>query len=239
MNENNNFNFGVDNNFNMGENGNVAASTEPVTYDSYYNHKPRKKPWGLVIGLIVVALIVLVSLWLSGFFTPMDRQAEYNKLYTRVCSAAVDYADKNNADAKKVSGKIVYVTVGNLIDANLIEAELRNYLTNEPIPATTNIRLEVLPSGTFQCHGFMYPGDDTVKPIITLKGESTIAVQLGTKATDPGATATDDKDGDISDQIKRSGSVVTDTPGTYRITYVVSDRSGNLSNVVTRTYVVQ
>lgn len=239
MNENNNFNFGINNNFNVGENGNTAVNQEPVTYDSYYNHKQRKKPWGILIGLILVAIIVLVSLWLSGFFTPMDREAEYNKLYTRVCAAAVEYADKNNGDAKKVSGKIVYVTVGQLVNANLIEADLRNYLTNEPIANETNIRLEVLPSGTFQCHGFLFTGDDTTKPIVKLKGESTVTVGLGTKATDPGAIATDDKDGDISDRIQRSGNVDTTTPGTYYVKYVVSDVSGNLSDFVTRTYVVQ
>lgn len=235
---NDNTGFNIENNFNVGENGNVTA-TEPVTYDSYYNHKPRKKPWVLVISLVVIAIAVAVSLWLAGAFTPMDRQAEYNKLYTRVCAAAVTYANENNAAAKKVSGKIVYVTVGNLIGANMIEATLRNYLTNEPIEETTNIRLEVLPSGAFQCHGFLWVGDDTTKPVIVLKGETIINLSVGAKATDPGAMATDDKDGDISDQIKRSGNVDTGQPGTYKINYVVSDRSGNLSDVIQRTYIVQ
>lgn len=236
MNENNGFN--IDNNLNVGDSGTVQTN-EPVTYDSYYNHVQRKSAWPIIIAIVIIILIVLGSLWWGGFFTPMDRQAEYNKLYTRVCAAAVDYANENYSSAMETTGKIVYVTVGELSDANLIEASLRNYLTNEPIPTTTDVRLEVLPSGTFQCHGFLFAGVDTIKPVVTLNGEAVITTGLGVRATDPGATATDDLDGDISEEIKRSGNVNFDKSGTYTVNYVVADRSGNLSAIVQRTYIVQ
>jgi hypothetical protein len=227
MNENNDFN--VSNNL----------QEEPVVYENYYNHQRRKTPWAVIIAIFVVAIVVLIWLWYSGVFTPLDRQAEYNKLNTRACNAAVKYADENFNDAKKVSGKIVYITVGNLIDANLIEAELKNYLTDELIPSSTDLRLEVLPSGTFRCYGFVDPSDDTEKPVITLKGAATITAGVGQTLTDPGATATDNMDGDISDNIERSGNVNANLPGTYTINYIVRDRSGNLSDIVKRTYIIQ
>ncbi len=53
-----------------------------------------------------------------------------------------------------------------------------------------------------------------------------------------GVTATDIEDGDFtSDQIKVTGSVDTSTPGTYELTYSVTDRSGN-TTTVTRTITV-
>jgi hypothetical protein len=232
MNENNDFNVG-------GNNFTNNVSNEPVVYESYYNHQQRKAPWGLIIGLILLVIIVLASLYFSGFFTPMDREAEYNKLYSRVCSAAVTYANENYAAAKEIPGKIVYIKASQLIDANMLEATLRNYITNEPIPVSTDIRLEVLPTGKFQCHGFVYAGDDLVKPVITLKGDAVINSSVGASLKDPGATAVDDKDGDISDQIKRSGNVNINQVGVYQVSYAVSDRSGNLSDVVVRTFVIQ
>lgn len=236
MNEDKGFN--INNNFNVGDNVNTPQQ-ETIAFDSYYNPKPKKTPWVTIIILVVGAIAMAISLWFAGAFTPMDRNAEYNKLYTRVCSAAITYANKNHSKAKDNPGKIVYVTVGNLINANMIEATLRNYVTNEPIPASTNIRLEVLPNTSFQCHGFVFPGDDTVKPVITLRGDPVIHVPIGTKATDPGATAIDDKDGDISDKIMRSGNVDVRRKGTYKVSYVVADISGNLSDSVERTYIVE
>ncbi len=235
MNDSNN--FGMNSNYNIGENNNME--NEPIKYDSYYNHQPRKKPWPLILVVIIIIIIAIISLWVAGVFTPVDRQAEYDKLYKRVCNAAITYADKNKADAKKTTGKVVYITTGTLAAANLIESNLRNYLTNEYIPITTNVKLEVLPSKTFQCNGFLWPGDDTKKPVITLVGDSEITSPVGTVVTDPGATATDNEDGNITDRINRSGNVDINNAGTYYIYYSVSDVSGNLADTVTRTYIIQ
>jgi hypothetical protein len=46
-------------------------------------------------------------------------------------------------------------------------------------------------------------------------------------------------DGDISENIERSGNVNADIPGTYAVDYVVSDRAGNLSSIVKRTYIIR
>jgi hypothetical protein len=106
MNDYINNDFKPENNFGEGENLN-RVSNEPITYDSYYNHKPRKKPWAAIIIILVVLILAAISLWYAGAFTPMDRQAEYNKLYTRACTAAINYANQNDSAAKTISGKIV------------------------------------------------------------------------------------------------------------------------------------
>lgn len=80
---------------------------------------------------------------------------------------------------------------------------------------------------------------DVVAPVITLAGNATINVSLGGSFTDPGATATDDVDGNISANIVVGGDTVdVNTLGTYTITYNVSDASGNAATEVTRTVIV-
>ncbi|HMF56097.1 MAG TPA: DUF5011 domain-containing protein, partial [Pyrinomonadaceae bacterium] len=79
---------------------------------------------------------------------------------------------------------------------------------------------------------------DTIKPTITLNGPNPMTVECHSTFTDPGATATDGCAGDISGSIVRTGSVNTNQPGTYTLTYNVSDPSGNAATTVTRTVIV-
>ena len=68
---------------------------------------------------------------------------------------------------------------------------------------------------------------DTEKPKIKLKGDSSITLKLNEKYKEEGATATDDKDGDLTSSIEISGTVDTSREGTYKVTYKVKDSSGN------------
>ncbi len=77
--------------------------------------------------------------------------------------------------------------------------------------------------------------EDQTPPVITLLMD-TVYVQLGQPYIDEGATAFDDFDGNITNKIKTSGTVDVTKPGTYPITYSVSDLAGH---VATKTrYVV-
>lgn len=68
---------------------------------------------------------------------------------------------------------------------------------------------------------------DSEAPVITLNGDKTMIVKQGDPYNEPGATAQDNIDGDVSDDIEISGEVDTDTIGEYTITYTVSDSVGN------------
>ena len=75
---------------------------------------------------------------------------------------------------------------------------------------------------------------DSTAPAITLLGDANITHFKGLTWVDPGATATDTLDGNLSDTITRTGTVDVNTTGVYTLTYTVSDAAGNEANV-TRT----
>lgn len=79
---------------------------------------------------------------------------------------------------------------------------------------------------------------DKEKPEIKLNGSSTITINVGDKFTDPGATATDKKDGNLTDKITVSGKVDTSKAGTYKIIYTVEDSAKNKASA-TRTVIVK
>ena len=77
--------------------------------------------------------------------------------------------------------------------------------------------------------------NDPVAPEITLLGEDTVTVELGDDYREPGVTATDNCDGDLTGSVKVSGSVNTYKPGRYVLTYTVSD---NYKNAAQKTRIV-
>ncbi|MDC1439107.1 BspA family leucine-rich repeat surface protein, partial [Flavobacteriaceae bacterium] len=79
--------------------------------------------------------------------------------------------------------------------------------------------------------------DTYIPPVISLVGSSTIYIGVGDNFTDPGATASDYIDGDLTSSITSSGTVNTATEGTYTIEYSVSDAAGNIASV-SRTVIV-
>ena len=71
--------------------------------------------------------------------------------------------------------------------------------------------------------------------IISLFGENPVSVTQDATYIDPGATAFDNVDGDITANIILTNTVESSTPGTYTVTYNVSDAAGNVANPVVRT----
>lgn len=79
---------------------------------------------------------------------------------------------------------------------------------------------------------------DVTAPAVALLGDASITVECGGSFTDPGATASDACDGDLTGQIVVAGSVDAGTPGTYTITYSATDAAGNTGSAVRTVEVV-
>jgi hypothetical protein len=79
--------------------------------------------------------------------------------------------------------------------------------------------------------------DDTTAPIITLSGDNPYEKTIDPDYTEPGYTAEDDEDGDITNQVIVSNGVL-DAIGTYAVEYSVTDAAGNEGSA-TRTVIVK
>ena len=79
---------------------------------------------------------------------------------------------------------------------------------------------------------------DPTPPEIILTGDSQITLQAGTAYKEPGYTATDNVDGDITDKVQVEGTVDHNRAGTYTITYSVTDSYGNTTKV-SRTVIIK
>jgi uncharacterized repeat protein (TIGR01451 family) len=73
---------------------------------------------------------------------------------------------------------------------------------------------------------------DTIDPVITLNGASSVTVECHTSFTDPGATAADSCDSSVP--VTVSGSVNVNVSGTYTLIYNAVDDSGNHAAAKTR-----
>lgn len=72
--------------------------------------------------------------------------------------------------------------------------------------------------------------EDTTNPVITLNGNDTIYLTPNDTYIEPGYTANDNCDGDITSKVEVNGKVDSNI-GKYIITYKVSDSTGNTTTV--------
>ena len=80
--------------------------------------------------------------------------------------------------------------------------------------------------------------DDPVAPELTISGDLQITISAGTPYTEPGYSANDNCDGDVTSLVSVEGLVNANVPGTYTLTYTVTDAHGNTATA-TRTIVVE
>lgn len=76
--------------------------------------------------------------------------------------------------------------------------------------------------------------EDNDAPSISLNGNSTMYISLNSGYSEPGYSASDNCDGDLTSSVVVEGGVNTSSAGAYTIKYTVSDSSGN-TNSVSRT----
>ena len=78
----------------------------------------------------------------------------------------------------------------------------------------------------------------TTPPTITLKGDKTITIYIGSNYNDPGYSAKDSLGKDITSKVKVTSNINTSIAGVYYVTYSVTDNYGNSSSA-TRTISVK
>ena len=76
-------------------------------------------------------------------------------------------------------------------------------------------------------------------PVITLNGDATMTVAINSTFVDPGATATDEQDGDLSTSIVVTGTVNTSIVGEYQLSYSVKNSYGKQATVTRKVIVTE
>lgn len=125
-------------------------------------------------------------------------------------------------DAKE--GPVAIKTIGT-VDTSKLGTQVITYIAQDSVGNTRLISraVKVVPLAP-----------DTVAPVITLVGDNSATVAVGATFTDPGATATDERDGSVA--VTKTTDLNTAKAGTYTITYSAADKAGN---TVTATRTVQ
>ena len=134
--------------------------------------------------------------------------------YTEPGYTATDNYDGDLAGSVTVTGTVDTTTVGTYT----IHYDVSDSSGNKAATQTRTIHVT----------------DDT-PPIITLSGQASITIQVGSTYAEPGYTAADNYDGDLTGDVTVTGTVDTTALGTYTIQYDVSDSSGNKAATQTRT----
>jgi surface protein len=117
----------------------------------------------------------------------------------------------------------VPVTITGTVDTNTADSYTITYSATDTAGNTGT---------TTRTVNIVAPQADTTPPVISLNGDNPMTVIVGNTYVEPGATATDDVDGDVSVTI--TGTVDTNTADSYTLTYSATDNAGNPA-IATRT----
>ena len=173
----------------------------------------------MIIGILTAAIVLVVAFIV--YITCFDSHIEFSSKFKN--GITVEYGKKFEAPKIKAyvrgrlinrKGKEIKCTIDSNVDATKTGSyEIKVTAQYGKKTATQTIKVEVR---------------DKKAPEITLNGDAEMTVEAGSEFSDPGYTATDNCDGDITDSVKVSGDKVDkDKAGKYTVTYEVSDSSGN------------
>jgi len=202
--------------------GDIVNTTTPGTYTVTYN---------------LTDLAGNVANELTRQVTVQDASAPVVNVPDNISVAATDQNGTNSLDSS-ISTFLTKATANDDVDGSV------NVTHNAPNPfpiGETVVTFSAKDSsdniGTSQAKVTI---SDQTSPVITLVGDSAITVNLGDSYVEPGFSALDNVDYDISSKVTISGDTIdTNAEGIYTITYNTSDIAGNAALEKTRKITVQ
>ncbi|MDD2377541.1 MAG: DUF5011 domain-containing protein [Bacilli bacterium] len=170
----------------------------------------KKKKKLKIKNIIILAIILLTIIFvIKTLFTNRDFQVEMKNSVMNVGDVyeenfTATFKGKEVTDEVMVTNNIYNTKIGKYQVTFTYKSEGREYKVVKDIEIK-----------------------DTKKPeIILTKGDS-ITIVLNSEYKEPGYTAMDNYDGDITNKVKIKGEVDTSKEDEYEISYIVTDSSGN------------
>jgi prepilin-type N-terminal cleavage/methylation domain-containing protein len=191
----------------------------------------------LLASLVILAIILAIAVpGITGIIENSTRGAFQSD--AKMVLVAINYQKQRDDNFDETS-----VNAENIDDVLGLSNENYQTLTVEIKDTKLNITIVgknkwdgYIAYGTMDNMRVVKSGDyDVTPPVITLLGNSTVTIEVGSTYTDAGATATDNHDGNITSNIVIDNKVNPSTVGTYTVTYNVKDNAGNSATPVIRT----
>lgn len=178
----------------------------------------KKKKNLILISIIITIILILIALIVFIFFNPLIKIKLIGKDET--IEVFTKYKDKG----VKIEGTKNKVKTNNKVNTNKIGTYTITYkITHLKTTKTIKRKVKVV---------------DTIKPEITLQGNEVTIYQNDTY-NEPGYTATDNYDKDITSKVKVTNNIDNTKAGTYEVTYSVSDSSKNKTEIKRKVNVIE
>lgn len=166
----------------------------------------------------------------ANFKMRVSRVTHFNKMNAKVW---IDYnSDGDFTDAGEEVISVLSVTDSFWAGSFTIPSGAAKGITRLRI-GTDISSVSLTPCGSYINAEFedytVYIGPDTVKPIIKLTGGDTVKLEEERLYIDPGYSASDNVDGDITKQVSLSNNIDPIYPGYYQVTYKAKDKAGNIT----------
>lgn len=178
----------------------------------------KKKKNLILIYIIITIILILIALIVFIFFNPLIKIKLIGKDET--IEVFTKYKDKG----VKIEGTKNKVKIANKVNTNKLGTYTITYkITHLKTTKIIKRKIKVV---------------DTTKPEITLQGNEVTIYQNDTY-NEPGYTATDNYDKDITSKVKVTNNIDNTKAGTYEVTYSVSDSSKNKTEIKRKVNVIE
>ena len=178
----------------------------------------KKKNNLILIPIIITIILILITLIIFIFFNPLIKIKLIGKDET--IEVFTKYKDKG----VKIEGTKNKVKITNKVNTNKLGTYTITYkITHLKTTKIIKRKIKVV---------------DTTKPEITLQGNEVTIYQNDTY-NEPGYTATDNYDKDITSKVKVTNNIDNKKTGTYEVTYSVSDSSKNKTEIKRKVNVIE
>lgn len=178
----------------------------------------KKKKNLLIISIIILIILVIVISITFLFFNPLLKIKLIGKNET--IEVFTKYKDKG----VKIEGTKNKVQTINKVNTNKLGTYTITYkITHLKTTKTVKRKIKVV---------------DTTKPAITLQGNE-VSIYQNDTYNEPGYTATDNYDKDLTSKVKTTNNIDNKKAGTYEVTYSVEDSSKNKTEIKRKVNVIE